>query len=97
MVIFELHALNDVALDTAERFAERLGAHLDVDRAVHLLTDPDCMTNYYRKQMSALEQQMRAQRRAFELSTSWRITAPLRWAKTQVFGAATNSRKSVDG
>jgi FkbM family methyltransferase len=107
MVIFELHALNDVALDTAERFAERLGAHLDVDRAVHLLADPDCMTNYYRKQMSALEQQMRAQRRAFEeqmraqrhafeLSTSWRITAPLRWAKTLVFGEPANSRKSVD-
>ena len=107
MVIFELHALNDVALDTAERFAECLGAHLDVDRAVHLLADPDCMTNYYRKQMSALEQQMRAQRRAFEeqmraqrhafeLSTSWRITAPLRWAKTLVFGEPANSRKSVD-
>jgi FkbM family methyltransferase len=90
MIIFELHALNDVALDTAERFAERLGAHLDVDRAVRLLADPDCMTNGYRKQM-------RAQIRAFELSTSWRITAPLRWAKTLVFGAAANSRKSIDG
>src|SRR5947209_2123947 len=66
MVIFELHALNDVALDTAERFAERLGTHLDVDRAVHLLADPNCVTNYYRKQMSAFEQQIYAQRRAFE-------------------------------
>src|SRR5499427_6833781 len=89
MIIFELHALNDVALDTAERFAERLGAHLDVDRAVRLLADPDCLTNEYRKQM-------RAQIRAFELSTSWRITAPLRWAKTLVVGAAANSRK-LDG
>ena len=89
MIIFELHALNDVALDTAERFAERLGAHLDVDRAVRLLADPDCMTNEYQKQM-------RAQIRAFELSTSWRITAPLRWAKTMVFGAPANSRK-LDG
>jgi len=86
MITFELHALNDVALDTAIRFAERLGTHLDVDRAVHLLADPDCMTNDYRKQM-------RAQIRAFELSTSWRITAPLRWAKTLVFGAPANSRK----
>jgi FkbM family methyltransferase len=34
MMIFELHALNDIALDTAERFAERLGAHLDVEQAV---------------------------------------------------------------
>ena len=90
MIIFELHALNDVALDTAERFAKRLGAHLDVDRAVRLLADPDCMTNEYQKQM-------RAQIRAFELSTSWRITAPLRWAKTLVFGAPANSCKSVDG
>jgi FkbM family methyltransferase len=80
MIIFELHALNDVALDTAERFAERLGAHLDVDRAVRLLADPDCLTNEYRKQM-------RAQRHAFEQSTSWRITAPLRWAKLLVVGA----------
>jgi FkbM family methyltransferase len=90
MIIFELHALNDIALDTAERFAERLGPHLDVDRAVHLLADPDCMTNEYRKQL-------REQIRAFELSTSWRITAPLRWAKTLVFGAPPNSRKSVGG
>jgi FkbM family methyltransferase len=80
MIIFELHALNDVGLDTAERFAETLGSRLDVDRAVHLLADPDCMTNDYRKQM-------RAQIRAFELSTSWRITAPLRWAKLLVVGA----------
>jgi FkbM family methyltransferase len=90
MIIFELHALNDVALDTAERFAERLGTHLDVDRAVHLLADPDCVTNVYRKQM-------RAKIRAFELSTSWRITAPLRWAKTLMFGPPVNSRKSVGG
>jgi hypothetical protein len=89
IIIFELHALNDIALDTAERFAERLGAHLDVDRAVWLLADPDCMTNEYRKQMHA-------RIRAFELSTSWRITASLRWTKTLVFGAP-NNPKSVDG
>jgi hypothetical protein len=84
-----LHALNDVALDIAERFAERLGAHLDVDRAVRMLADPDCLTNEYQRQV-------RAQIRAFEQSTSWRITAPLRWAKTLVFGAHANGRKSVD-
>ena len=87
MIIFELHSLNDVALDTAERFAERLGSHLDVDRVIRLLADPDCVTNEYQKQM-------RAQRRAFERSTSWRITAPLRWAKTLVFGGSAS--KSVD-
>jgi FkbM family methyltransferase len=89
MIIFELHALNDIALDTAERFAERLGTHLDVDQAIRLLADPDCLTNEYRKQM-------RVQRRAFELSTSWRITASLRWAKMLVFGASAKGRKLVD-
>ena len=79
MIICELHALNDVALDTAERFAERLGAHLDVDRAVRLLADPNCVVNEYRKQL-------RAQKRAYEESTSWRITAPLRWTRL-LFGA----------
>ena len=79
MIICELHALNDIALDTAERFADRLGAHLDVDRAVRLLADPDCVTNEYRKQL-------RAQKRAYEQSTSWRVTAPLRWTRL-LFGA----------
>ena len=80
IIICELHALNDVALDTVERFAERLGVHLDVDRAVRLLADPDCVTNEYRRQL-------RAQKRAYERSTSWRITAPLRWTRLLLFGA----------
>jgi FkbM family methyltransferase len=79
LIICELHALNDVALDTAERFGDRLGAHLDVERAVRLLADPDCVTNEYRKQL-------RAQKRAYEQSTSWRVTAPLRWTRL-LFGA----------
>jgi hypothetical protein len=79
MIICEVHALNDIALDTAERFADRLRAHLDVERAVRLLADPDCVTNEYRKQL-------RAQKRAYEQSTSWRVTAPLRWTRL-LFGA----------
>jgi FkbM family methyltransferase len=87
IIICELHALNDVALDTVVRFAERLGAHLDVDRAVRLLADPECVTNEYRKQLRAYERQLLAQSRAYEQSTSWRITAPLRWTKLLLFGA----------
>jgi hypothetical protein len=55
MIVCELYSLNDVALDTAERFADRLGAHLDVDRAVRLLADPNCVTNEYRRQIRAFE------------------------------------------
>jgi len=147
IIICELHALNDVALDTVERFAERLGAHLDVDRAVQLLADPDCVTNEYRRQLRvqklsyeqlstrltaqklsyeqlstqltaqklsyeqlttqltaqklsyeqlstqltaqklSYEQQLTAQKYAYEQSTSWRLTAPLRWTRLMLFNA----------
>jgi FkbM family methyltransferase len=83
MIICELHALNDIALDTAERFADRLRVHLDVERAVRMLADPECVTNEYRKQLRVL----RAQKRAYEQSTSWRVTAPLRWTRL-LFGAS---------
>jgi FkbM family methyltransferase len=87
IIICELHALNDVALDTVERFAERLGVHLDVDRAVRLLADPDCVANEYRRQLRAQKRAYEAQKRAYERSTSWRITAPLRWTRLLLFGA----------
>jgi hypothetical protein len=79
MIICELHSLNDIALDTAERFAERLGARLDVDRAIWLLADPDTRPNEYRRQIKRLVC-------AYEQSTSWRITAPLRWIKLMLVG-----------
>jgi FkbM family methyltransferase len=106
IIICELHALNDVALDTAERFAERLGVHLDVDRAVRLLADPDCVTNECRRQLRAQQRayeqvaseygkQLCAQQRAYEQSTSWRITAPLRWTRLLLFGAP-RQRSDID-
>jgi FkbM family methyltransferase len=81
MIILELHGLNDIALDTAERFAERIGTRLDVDRAIWLLADPDCGPNEYRNRI-----------RAFERSTSWRLTAPLRWLKLGLLAAAQRTR-----
>ncbi len=79
VIICELHGLNDVALDTVKRFAERLGGRLDVDRAVRLLADPDCRGH-------DILWNLRKRIEAYEQSTSWRITAPLRWAKVFVFG-----------
>jgi FkbM family methyltransferase len=98
IIIFELHALNDVALDTVERFAERLGVRLDLDRAVRLLADPDCVTNEYRRQLRAQQRayeqvaseyrkQLCIQKHSYEQSTSWRIAAPLRWTRLLLFGA----------
>jgi FkbM family methyltransferase len=48
-IIYELHGLNDIAVDMVERFAEHLGARLDVDRAIWLLADPHCRPGPFRK------------------------------------------------
>ena len=69
MIIYELHGLNDVAIDTAERFRAELSARLDVDRAIELLADPDCRISVNRVQ-------------AMRRSMSWRVTAPLRYLKS---------------
>jgi hypothetical protein len=52
-----------------------------------LLADPDCVTNEYRRQLRAQQRAYEAQKRAYERSTSWRITAPLRWTRLMLFGA----------
>ena len=38
MSIYELHGLNDIAVDTAARFSNELGQRLDVERAIDLLS-----------------------------------------------------------
>jgi hypothetical protein len=42
MVAFELHGLNDIAVDTLDRFADRLKERLDTEHAIRLLADPHC-------------------------------------------------------
>jgi FkbM family methyltransferase len=42
MIIYELYGLIDIALDTAVRFRDRLGARFDVEKAIALLADALC-------------------------------------------------------
>jgi FkbM family methyltransferase len=42
MIMYELHGLNDIAVDTVERFANRLKGRLDIEQAIRLLADPHC-------------------------------------------------------
>ena len=42
IMVYELHGLNDIAVDTVKRFAERLKGRLDVELARGLLADPHC-------------------------------------------------------
>jgi chromatin segregation and condensation protein Rec8/ScpA/Scc1 (kleisin family) len=42
MIIYELHGLNDIALDTAEYYTDQLGSRFDVEEAIRLLADPYC-------------------------------------------------------
>jgi FkbM family methyltransferase len=74
MIIYELYGLNDIALDTAVRFADMLSTRLDVDEAVGLLASAEC------RPISIADERLRA----LLNSTSWRITAPLRAIKTSL-------------
>jgi FkbM family methyltransferase len=82
MIIYELYGLNDIAVDTAERFRDRLAARLDVEKAILLLADPRCRTapspfgkrGLLRAAYSALEQRGRA----LERITGLPVTARLR-------------------
>ena len=75
MIIYELHGLNDIAVDTAERFAELLSSRFDVAHAIRLLANPDCRPG------GAGHEELRKYIYDMEHSTSWRVTAPLRAAK----------------
>jgi hypothetical protein len=90
MIIYELHGLNDIALDTAERFAERLGTRLDVEKAIRLLANPDCGPSTPLieriRDLEDLQKRLEKWIRDYEQSTSWRITAPLRAVKRLLGG-----------
>ena len=75
LIIYELYGLNDIAVDTALRFAELLASRLDVDRAVWLLANPDSRPG------GTGHEELRKHIYDLEHSTSWRLTAPLRAAK----------------
>lgn len=87
MVIYELHGLNDVAIDTARRFCDILGRRLDVERAIDLLADPYCRIPGGAKGSTQVE--IAAFKRridALARSMSWRVTAPLRRLKRRLGG-----------
>jgi FkbM family methyltransferase len=74
IMIYELHGLNDIAVDTIERFATLLSTRFDVQQAIALLADPSCRDE-------TLDTVLGRRVRELEQSTSWRITAPLRGLK----------------
>jgi FkbM family methyltransferase len=86
MIIYELYGLNDVALDTAVRFRERLGERLDVEKAIDLLTDPLCRAPGRRPPPPPELQAAVDRLRAVENSISWRVTAPLRAVRRTLMG-----------
>jgi FkbM family methyltransferase len=82
MVICELHRMNDIAYDTAVRFSTELAGRFDVDKARSLLLESGrtvAATPGHSGEISGTD----LQRKLDEMmtSTSWKITAPLRWLK----------------
>jgi FkbM family methyltransferase len=84
MIIYELHGLNDIAVDTAVRFRDTLDARFDVDEAIEILAKAIEVaaptSNGDNNSIQRLEERLRV----IEHSTSWRITAPLRTIKTRL-------------
>jgi FkbM family methyltransferase len=88
MIIYELHGLNDIAIDTAERFKDHLAGRLDVEKAIALLADPHCRGTSGGRAIDAALRELETLRaaynalehrcRAFEQSTGWPVTAPMR-------------------
>lgn len=69
MIVAELHGLNDIAVELADRFRESLSARADADEAIALLANPQCHRNLAEEVARVLKQ-----------FSWWRHTAPLRAA-----------------
>jgi FkbM family methyltransferase len=54
LIIMELYGLNDIALDTAERFSDLLDSRMDIEKALDLLADPFCVVHPLRRPRSPL-------------------------------------------
>jgi FkbM family methyltransferase len=52
--IYELHGLNDIAVDMLERFNAEFGVRFDVDQATRLLADPHCRPERPRRALRRL-------------------------------------------
>ena len=70
MIMYELHGLNDIAVDTVERFADRLKGRLDTEQAIRLLADPHCrpgpLRRFVRNARRSVRRRMRALKGAIE-------------------------------
>lgn len=71
IVIYELHGLIDIAVDTAIKFSTELGQRIDVERGLDLLCRQIDLPFL---DTAALKQEIHS----IYASTSWRITTPLR-------------------
>jgi FkbM family methyltransferase len=64
IIVYELHGLNDIAVDTVERFADRLKGRLDIELATGLLADPHCrpapLRRFLRNARRSLRRRLRA-------------------------------------
>jgi FkbM family methyltransferase len=70
MIMYELHGLNDIAVDTVERFADRLKGRLDTEQAIRLLADPHCrpdpLRRFVRNTRRSVRRRMRSLKGAIE-------------------------------
>ena len=66
IMVYELHGLNDIAVDTVKRFAERLKGRLDVELARGLLADPHCRPAPLRRFLRNARRSVRRRLRALK-------------------------------